>query len=154
MELNTIELTITDADLRAVIDQYVPGDDLPVSDLDARIDAAGVVVSGKYQASFIKGSFEATVSLQAQGQVVGAAIAELKALGPVGNMFKGVLMSGLQKNLGDIPGVSGDKDSIRFDVSQLLADRGFDAKFDSLEMSCNPGRLAVKLSGSIDHTAR
>ena len=151
MELNAIELTITDGDLRAVIDKYVPGDDLPVSDLDAQIGDDGVVIRGKYQAAFLKGSFEATVSLLAQSQVVLATLADLNALGPVGNMFKGMLMSALQKNLGDIPGISGDKDAIRFDLPRLLAARGFAAKLGTLEIRCSPGRCTVKLSGSIDH---
>ena len=151
MELNAIELTITDGDLRAVIDKYVCSDDLPVSDLDARIGADGVVVRGGYQAAFLKGSFEATVSLRAEGQVVVATLAQLKALGPVGNMFKGTLMSVLQKNLVDIPGVSGDKDSIRFDVARLLADRGFAVKLAALDIRCSAGRGTLKFSGSIDH---
>ena len=151
LELNAIELTITDGDLRAIIDKYVCSDDLPVSDLDARVGDDGVIVSGKYQAAFLKGSFEATISLAADGQVVAATLADLKALGPVGNMFKGMLMSTLQTKLGDIPGISGDKDVIRFDLARLLADRGFAAKFAVIEIRCAPGRCMVKLSGSIDH---
>ena len=150
MELNAIELTITDGDLRAAIDKYVRDDDLPVSDLDARIGDDGVIVRGNYQAAFLKGSFEATVSLRADGEVVAAALADLKALGPVGNMFKGTLTSALQKKLVDIPGVSGDKDTIRFDLARLLADRGFAAKLGALEISCAPGRLTVRFSGSLD----
>jgi len=151
LELNAIELTITDGDLRALIDKYVRDDDLPVSDLDARIGDDGVIVRGNYQAAFLKGSFETTVSLRADGDVVAAALADLKALGPVGNMFKGTLMSALQKKLGDIPGVSGDKDTLRFDVSRLFADRGLAVQIAALEIRCSPGKLTVKLSGSIDH---
>ena len=151
MELNAIELTITDGDLRAAIDKYVRDDDLPVSDLDARIVDDGVIVRGNYQAAFLKGSFEATVSLRADGEVVAAALADLKALGPVGNMFKGTLMSALQKKLVDIPGVSGDKDTIRFDAARLLADRGLAVQVAALDIRFAPGRLMVKLSGSIDH---
>jgi hypothetical protein len=150
LELNAIELTITDGDLRAIIDKYVRQDDLPVSDLDAHIGADGVIVRGKYQAAFLKGSFEATVSLAADGQVVLAALADLKALGPVGNMFKGTLTSALQKKLGDIPGVSGDKDTIRIDAARLLAERGLAVQVATLEIHCAPGRLTLKLSGSID----
>ena len=151
LELNAIELTITDSDLHAIIDKYAPGDDSPVSDLDAQIGPGGVVIRGRYQAAFLKGTFEATVSLRAEGRVVLATLAKLKALGPVGNMFKGTLMSALQKILGDIPGVSGDKDTIRFDVSRLLADRGLAVQLAALEIRCSPGRGTVKLSGSIDH---
>ena len=151
MELNTIELTITDADIRAVIDKYVCCDKLPVSDLEAQIGPRGVEVRGNFQAAFLKGAFEATVSLHADGQVVLATLADLNALGPVGNMFKGMLMSMLQKNLGEIPGISGDDEAIRLDLAILLADRGFAAKLGTLEINCAPGRLTLKLSGSIEH---
>jgi hypothetical protein len=151
LELNAIELTVTDGDLRALIDKYVCAADLPVSDLDAQISADGVVVLGKFQAAFLNGSFEATISLAAEGQVVAAALVDLKALGPVGNMFKGMLMSTLHTKLGDIPGISGDKEVIRFDLARLLADRGFAAKLAVIEIRCEPGRCTVKLSGSIDH---
>ena len=151
LELNLIELTVTDADLSAVIDKYVRCDDLPVSDIEATVNADGVEVRGKYQAAFLKGSFEASVALHAEGHVVLATLAEIRALGPVGNMFKGMLMTTLQKNLGDIPGISGDEDAIKFDLAQLLAGRGFAAKLGTLDISCSPGRLTVKLSGSIDH---
>ncbi len=85
--------------------------------------------------------------------MVAATLTDLKALGPVGNMFKGTLMSALQKKLGDIPGDSGDKDVIRFDPARLLADRGLAVQIAALEIRCSPGRLTVKLSGSIDHAA-
>ena len=151
MELNAIELTVTDDDLRAVIDKYACGDDLPVTDLDAQIGADGIVVRGKFRAAFLKGSFQATVSPRAEGQVILAALTELQALGPVGNMFKGMLMSALQTKLGDIPGISGDEDAIRIDLAQVLADRGLAAKLGTLEICCSPGRCTLKLSGSIDH---
>ena len=150
LELNAIELTITDSDLRAIIGKYVPGDDLPVSDLEAQIGSDGVIVRGKYQAAFLKGSFDAAVSLRADGQVVLATLADLKALGPVGNMFKGALMSMLQKNLGDIPGISSDGDAIKFDLEILLADHGITAKLGTLDIRCAPGRLTLKLSGEVD----
>ena len=151
MELNAIELTVTDGDLRAILGKYVCCDELPVSDLEARIGDDGVIVSGKYQAAFLKGAFEATVALRADGQVVLATIADIKALGPVGNLFKGMLMSTLQTKLGDIPGISGDDDAIKCDLAMLLSDRGFAAKLGALEIGCAPGRLTVKLSGSLDH---
>ncbi len=121
------------------------------ADLEATISAGGVEIRGNYQAAFLKGEFEATISLLADGQVVLATLADLKALGPVGNMFKGVLMSMLQKHLGEIPGITGDDDAIKFDLAVLLADRGFAAKLGTLEIRCAPGRLTLKLSGSIDH---
>jgi hypothetical protein len=152
LELNIIELTVTDADLGAVIDKYVRCDDLPVSDLEATISAGGVEIRGNYQAAFLKGEFEATISLLADGQVVLATLADLKALGPVGNMFKGMLMSMLQKHIGEIPGISGDDDAIRLDLAILLADRGFAAKLGTLDIRCTPGRLTLKLSGEIDHS--
>jgi hypothetical protein len=148
LELNAIELTVTDGDLRSMIDKYVPGDDLPVSDLEARVGDDGVVVSGKYRASILKGSFEAIVSLRAEGQVVLATLTKLKALGPVGAMFKGVLMSALQKKLADIPGICGQDDAIKFDLAVLLARRGVAVTLSTLEIRCAPGALAVKLSGS------
>ena len=150
MELNAIELTVTDDDLRAVIDKYVCADGLPVNDLDAQIGADGVIVRGKYHAAFLKGSFEAAISLSAESPAVLVTLSDLKALGPVGNMFKGLLMSELQKKLCDIPGISGDKDAIKFDLHRLLADRGLAVQLAALDISCRPGRLTVKLSGSID----
>jgi hypothetical protein len=150
LELNTIELTLTDADLRAVIGKHVGTDDLPVRDLDARIDAGGVIISGNFKAAFLKGSFEAIVSLTASGQTVIATLTEFKALGPVGNMFKGLVVSTLHEKLADIPGISGDGDAIKFDLPPLLADRGLVAKIDSLDIRCAPGRLAINLSGSLE----
>jgi hypothetical protein len=150
LELNAIELTFTDADLAAVLDKYVCSDKLPVSDLEAGIVADGVEIRGQYQASFLKGSFEAIVSLRADGQVVLATLVDLKALGPVGNMFKGVLMSMVQKKLDDIPGVSGDDDAIRIDLAVVLADRGLAAKLGTLDIRCAPGRGTLKLSGTLD----
>ncbi|MCP4377055.1 MAG: hypothetical protein GY794_12860 [bacterium] len=150
MELNTIEITLTDADLRAMVTKYAGSDDIPVSDLDARIDTSGVVISGEFKAAFLKGSFEAIVSLTTSGQTVIATLAELKALGPVGNMFKGLAVSMLQEKLADIPGISGDGETIKFDLPQLLAQRGLEARIDSLDISFAAGRLAVSLSGSLE----
>ena len=149
MELNNIELTVTDADLSALVGKYAPGDEAPVSDLAAMIDERGVIVSGKFQVAVLKGSFEATVALRGEGQMVMATLAEVKALGPVGNMFKGTLMGMLQKKLADVPGVSGDEDAIKVDLADLLASRGITASVGELVISCAPGRLTLKLSGEL-----
>jgi hypothetical protein len=150
LELNSIEITITDADLATLLSKYSPGADAPVSDLLVKIEADGVKASGKFQAGFLKGSFEALVSLRAEQQVVLATLADLKALGPVGGMFKGMIMSSVQKKLGDMPGVSGDDDAIRFDLTEFLAGRGVAATFQTLAISFAPGRLTLKLSGQLD----
>jgi len=150
LELNNIELTVTDADLAAIVDKYAPGDDAPVGDLAARIDSDGVTISGKLQAGVLKGSFEAGVALRAEGRIVVMGIARVKALGPVGNMFKGMLMSTLQKKLGDTPGVSSDADTIRIDPQRLLASRGVGLTLDTLAITFAPGRLTAKLAGSLD----
>ena len=150
MELNAIEITITDDDLRSLVSKYAPGDDAPVSDLTAHIDADGVRAGGNFQAGFLKGSFEAGVSLRADGRVVLATLTELKALGPVGDMFKGMIMSAVQKKLGDIPGISSDEDALRFDIETLLAGLGLTAKLGTLAIHFAPGRLTLQLSGSLD----
>jgi len=149
MELNALEMTVTDRDLRTVIEKY-SGDGPPVSDVNAHFSDEGLVVTGKYEAGPLNGKFEATVSLRADGQVVTASLDRLKALGPFGGMLKGRIISALLEKLGDLPGISGEKDAIRCDIRQLLAARKFDAQFETLEILPQTGRLTLKLSGSID----
>ena len=150
MELNNIEITVTDADLAAIIARRASGDDSPVSDIHASINEDGVIAAGKFRAGFIKGSFEATVSLEADGRFVLARLARLKALGPVGNMFKGMILSAVRKKLGDVPGVDSDEDAIRIDPQVLLAAKGVAAQFETLAISSRQGGLTLKLSGRLD----
>jgi len=149
MELNALELTVTDRDLRGAIDTYA-GDGLPVSDIEARFDADGLTVTGKYQAGPLKGSFAATVSLQTDAHTVIATLEKLDALGPFGGMFKGAIVSALLKKLGDLPGISGEKNAVRCDIRQLLAARGLDARFETLDITQQTGKLTLRMSGSID----
>jgi len=150
LELNNIELTVTDDDLRSLVGKYAPGEGAPVTDLAAKIGEGGVTISGKFKAGILKGSFDASISLRADGQMVLATLTELKALGPVGGMLKGVLMTKLQEKVADIPGVSSDEDAIRIDIEKVLAARGVTSKLRTLEIQFAEGRLTLKLSGSLD----
>ncbi len=150
MELNIIELTITDEDLASLVGKYALPEDAPVKDLAARIDEGGVTVSGKFHAGILKGAFDACISLQVDGRIVVATLTELKALGPVGGMLKGVLMTKLQEKVSDVPGVSSDEDTIRIDIAELMATKGIAMKIETLEIGFAAGKCMLKLSGSMD----
>ena len=148
MKVENIRISITDQDLNELIRSRFP-DNAPVRDLAACVQRDGIAVTGKCSVKFVPIRFEAILCPRADGGVLVVELANLKAVGPLGNALKGVLMSFARDALSEVPGVDGDGNEIRFDFRDLLASKGIVCEFESMCVQTHSGTLTLELSGLV-----
>ena len=153
MQVEALRVCITDHDLGVLIEGFLPDDQL-VDELSACIVDDGIVATGKLNVKkLVKVPFEALIRPWAEGEVVRLELANLEAVGPLGNMLKGILVSLLRRSLPELPGIDGDSSEIRCDLRKLLESKGIACEFEALKVQTHSGKLVLELSGSVDMAA-
>src|SRR4051812_41631741 len=104
MQIQTLKLLVTDADLAELLARHVPGGDA-IEELEARFTPEGVVVSGKYPTSFFKVPFETTWQVEASGPEVRVGLVDVKVAGLPANILRGALMKMVRDTAEGRPGV-------------------------------------------------
>ena len=94
MEINALELILTDADLAALIEKHSPPD-LPIEDLKVTFRPEGVCVQGSYP-MLVRVNFECWWTVEAADGKVRCAIAKLKAMGMPAMVFKSAVLKVLE----------------------------------------------------------
>src|SRR4051812_20159887 len=119
MEIQSLKLLLTDADLAALLAHNPPPGE-KIDDLKAHITPEGVVVSGRYPTPFFPVAFETTWRLSAAGPEVRAKLAEVRVLGLPGAALSGALMKMIADAVEGKPGVRVENDSVVAHVGEAL----------------------------------
>ncbi len=139
MELNALELVLTDADLAALIEKHAPAD-LPIEDLKVTLRPEGVCVQGAYP-MLVRVNFECLWTVAIAAGKVRCSIAKLKAMGMPAMVFKSAVLKVLE-------GVAKDEFWIAIDGEQVVLDPEF-----LLARYLAPGHLNLKGIALGDGTA-
>ena len=95
MDVNALELVVTDADLAALVEKHVPAD-LSIEDLKVTIRPEGICMQGSYP-MLVRVNFECWWTAEVSAGKIRCAISKLKALGMPAMVFKSAII----KVLGD-----------------------------------------------------
>jgi hypothetical protein len=125
MEIQSLKLLLTDADLAAFLTKSPPTDE-PIEDLQARFSPDGVVVSGRYPTPFFAVTFETTWQLIAAGPEVRARLVNVRVLGLPGNVLLGALMKMVTDTVEGKPGMRVENDEVIVHVVEALKAHGID----------------------------
>lgn len=142
MEIQSLRLTISEDDLNSLLRKHLP-DDAPVEKLQVRLTPAGVVVTGVYPL-FINVSFETQWELSAQQGNVAARLANLRALGVPGNVFKSAVLKLVADAAKKEPWLRIDKDTVLLDVDAALLKHGLPARTNLTRVACAAGEIIVE----------
>jgi hypothetical protein len=125
MEIQSLKLLVTDADLAAFLSKNSPTDE-PIEDLLARFNPDGVVVSGRYPTPFFAVTFETTWQLIGAGPEVRAKLVNIRVLGLPGNVLVGALMKMVTDTVEGKPGMRVENDEVIVHVVEALKAHGID----------------------------
>lgn len=142
MEVHSLKLTITEDDLNALIRRHAPKD-LPIEDLRLHIRTDGIYLKGMYPL-FIDVNFEAIWELGVSNGVVGARLAQLKALGIPANIFRSAILKLLEEAVRKEASLSLKEDTIFVDFHSLLAREGLHCRLHLRALSLQLGVIEVE----------
>src|SRR5262245_30261473 len=143
MEIQSLKLFLTDADLEAFLTKG-PAADEPIEDLQARFSPDGVVVSGRYPTPFFAVTFETTWQLLAAGPDVRARLMNVRVLGLPGNVLVGALMKMVTDALEGRPGMRVENDEVIVHVVEALKAHGIDVAVNFTAVRPSVGAAVIE----------
>jgi hypothetical protein len=142
MEIQALKVVITEADLNELAQKHLP-DDQSLDDVQILIAAEGVTIKGKYQL-FLNVSFEVQWEIGVHGGKLTARLANIRALGMPGSIFKSAVM----KLIGDAAKAESwltvDNDSVLVDADAALRGAGIHGKTNITRVTCQKGSILVE----------
>lgn len=144
MRIDSLKLTVTDADVAAMVREALPEHD-KIDNLKASLTPGGVVVAGEYPTPFgLKMAFETVWQLTPAGRAVEATLATLNVAGMPAKMLRGVLLGMIRDSVADQPGVTMEGERIRIDLPEVACEYGFDVEVTVTAISLSDGTAVVE----------
>jgi hypothetical protein len=136
MEIQSLKLFVTDADLTALLARHAPKNDA-IEDVRVSITPEGVLLSGKYPTPFLAVTFETAWELIPAGPEVRVRLANVRVLGLPGGVLAGALMKMIRDSLDGQPGVRVEDDSVVVHAGEAARAQGvaLDVKFTQVRLS-------------------
>lgn len=142
MDIEVIRIKTTDLELSSLARENTPPD-LGVKDLEIRIVADGITITGKYTGMMMPISFETFFEPQVVAGIVEARLANVKVAGFPANTIRKVLLSMLSDLMEQQPGIRVDDEIIRLDLMALLAGYDLPLRVVPKTIYCRPGFLII-----------
>lgn len=141
MEIQSLKITMTEADLNALLKKLKPGD-APIENLEVQLAPEGLTIKGVYP-MFMKVSFEAQWEVGIKEGNIAAKLNSLRAMGMPGNLFKSALMGIIDNAAKDKPGIRIDGDTILVDLDAVLKGEGIEAQTRLSAIDCQAGQITI-----------
>ncbi|MBI3411706.1 MAG: hypothetical protein HY040_25530 [Planctomycetes bacterium] len=141
MEVHTLKLTLTDQDLNALLRKHLPPDQ-PIEDLQLVIDSQGLTIAGVYPL-FLQVRFETRWELGVAGGLIAAQLANFKAMGVPGNIFKSAIVKIIEDLARNQPWIRAHEDSLLLDVDAAIGLHAFPARTHLTAIQCEPGCITI-----------
>jgi hypothetical protein len=143
MDIQTLQLHVTESDLNQIIARYLP-EDGPIEDPRVRLQPEGVLVQGSYPTPLGKMSFETLWSLAASGSTVQARLETLKVAGLPARMLRGVLLKTLRDSAASQPGIRVEGEVVEVDLAEAAHAQGIPLKVKLTAVRCSAASLVVE----------
>jgi hypothetical protein len=144
MEIQSLKLFVTDADLTALLIQHAPKNDA-IEELNASITPDGVILTGKYPTPFFAVKFETTWHLTPAGPEIHVRLANVRVLGLPGNVLSGALMKMIRDTLEGQPGMRVENDTVVLHAGEAARAQGIElgVKFTAVRLSIGAALIEV-----------
>jgi hypothetical protein len=142
MEIQALRLALTEQDLNELIRRYLPPDQ-PVEEVRVRLSPEGLHVTGIYP-FFFPVKFETVWELGIVGGQVSARLANFRAMGVPGNIFKSAIMKLIEDAARKEPWVKIAGDQVLADLDLGCARYGLPARLNLRTLTLIPGQLLVE----------
>ena len=142
MDIEVLRLRTTDEELTMLARENTPAD-AGVKDLEIRIQAEGIIISGKYTGMLVPISFETLFEPAITEGIVEARLATVKVAGFAANNIRKVLLNMLTDMIEQQPGITVKNDTIRLDLVALLEGYELPVRVVPKSLYCRPGFLVI-----------
>lgn len=143
MEIHSLKIRITDADVAAILRQVASRHD-GLENVQAAITAEGVRIQGEYAAGFgFKVPFETTWQLIPAGPVVRVQLVGIKVAGFPAGMLRSVLFRTLSDAAEEVAGLSVEGEIISLNVVELAASHGVELCINCSSIELSPGSAVL-----------
>lgn len=148
MEIQALQLLLTEDDINAILARYIPADQ-PLRDVQVQVTPEGVVVAGAYPTPFFRASFQTRWVLGIREGRLTAQLADLQvARVPIG-IVRGMLLEMLAETLTQVDGIQIDDDTLVVDVERLvLAQLGLTVRTHLTAACTEAGQVVLKAAAS------
>ncbi len=143
MEIQSLKLLLTDADLNAMADEFLP-EKAPVENVTLSIGAGVVLVGGDYPTRLLNVPFQTTWEPAVLEGKVRMRLAGIRVVGLPGGMLRGLFLNGFRQVAANVPGVSVEEETLVLDVERLLTSRGIPLKTNLKSIRCELGRMTIE----------
>ena len=147
MEIQSLKLLLTDADLAAFLAKNAPKDE-PIEDLQAHFTPDGVLVTGRYPTPFMSVHFETVWQLASAGTDVRAKLTAIRVLGLPGNVLAGALMKMVGDAVEGKPGVRVENDEVVVHVAEAARAEGVEVAVNFTAVRCSIGAAVIEAGTS------
>jgi len=142
MEIHRLHLTLTEQDLNDLAREHLL-DDVPVEDLQFRIKADGIRVTGVYQV-FMPVSFEALWQLGVDQGRPTARLSSFKTMGMPANVLKSLIMNVIADAAKKEHWLDVQGDLVRLDLDLLLKKKGLQAQTRLTAIRCQANMILIE----------
>lgn len=149
MNLNHIDVSMTEVDFNGLIQQYAP-DAGRVSKLKLDIKDGNLVISGAVKI-LLKISFEAVMKLEFDDRRLIARLLSLKPLRLLGEQMKELILDKIVERMP--AGASREKDAIFFDINKIISSRGMESDLHITSLRTADDAVTLELNGSMGFAA-
>jgi autonomous glycyl radical cofactor GrcA len=144
MELQSLKLVVTDADVDQVLAEFAPRD-LEVRDLRVAFTPAGVRVTGATSVLLFSVSFETLWEVALRDGRVVARLSSLKVAGVAAGKLRGVLLKVLRDAVGKAPGITVEDEVVAVDVNAALRARHVPLQVRLKAVRCLDGSVVLEV---------
>lgn len=149
MFINNLQLALTEKELNILINKYLPSD-LPVADLVATLEKGEIKLSG-FARKVVTVPFCAWIKISSKGSSkIGLKITKIDAVGPVGNVLRGLIWNIVLRLLPTKLGVRSYGNRLRINLDELLSYWNIPTLVNFESITIEDRLLKIQLSGNVE----
>jgi hypothetical protein len=142
MEIHALKLSLSEQDLNELLRKYLPVDQ-PIEDLRVRVGPRGLAVTGVYPL-FINVHFETLWELGLDRGQITARLANFKAMGVPGNIFKSAIVKMIEDVAGAENWIRFQGDTIWIDIDRCIGKYACATRTNFKSISCQAGLVVLE----------
>ena len=142
MDIEVFRIRTADQELTDLARENTP-EDIGIQDLDIKVQVDGIAITGKYTGMMMPIQFETFFEPVVSNGIVEARLTSVKVAGFSANNIRKVLLSMISDLMEQQPGLSIDNETIRLDLSALLAGYDLPLRVVPKNVHCQPGFLII-----------
>lgn len=143
MEIQSLKLVLTDADLGSMANAFLPRD-APVKNLQLFIHNDAIQLSGSYPKLMMNIPFSTTWQPSLDKGRLRLKMTASSIVGLPAGILRGVFFDSFRMAAAQVSGIQVEEDGLILDVDQMLKSKGIPLKTNFKSVRCETGRMTIE----------